>query len=246
MKWAIELNNVRVPMEGGEQPAEVTLFVPPGEFLALVGPNRAGKSLILKLCVGLVAFEEGTIRVLDRDLAALDDDELSELRRRIGVVLQPPGLRSNMTVYTNVALPIVYHTGVDYADLRDRVMPVLDTFGLALRQDHFPAQLTAGEARCAALARAMIMNPELLLIDEPAAGLDAEGVLRVEQALMEYRRAHPVTIVATMHTPSSLLQRADRIAFVRGGRIEATGRYAELAEGPDGAIKPYLTGKLVS
>jgi ABC-type transporter Mla maintaining outer membrane lipid asymmetry ATPase subunit MlaF len=246
MKWAIELNNVRVPMEGGEQPAEVTLFVPPGEFLALVGPNRAGKSLILKLCVGLVAFEEGTIRVLDRDLAALDDDELSELRRRIGVVLQPPGLRSNMTVYTNVALPIVYHTGVDYADLRDRVMPVLDTFGLALRQDHFPAQLTAGEARCAALARAMIMSPELLLIDEPAAGLDAEGVLRVEQALMEYRRAHPVTIVATMHTPSSLLQRADRIAFVRGGRIEATGRYAELAEGPDGAIKPYLTGKLVS
>lgn len=246
MKWAIELSNVRVLMEGGEQPAEMTLLVPPGEFLALVGPNRSGKSLILKLCVGLVASDEGTVRVLDRDLAALGDDELSEFRRRVGVVLQPPGLRSNMTVYTNVALPIVYHTGVDYADLRDRVMPVLDALGLGLRQDHFPAQLTAGEARCVALARAMIMNPELLLIDEPAEGLDAEGILRVEQVLMEYRRTHPVTILVTMHTPSSLLQRADRIAFVRGGRIEAMGPYAELARVPDSSIKPYLTGSQAS
>lgn len=246
MKWAIELDNVHVPMEGGEQPAAMTLLVPPGEFLALVGPNRAGKSLILKLCVGLVASEEGIVRILDRDLATLDDDELSELRQRIGVVLQPPGLRSNMTAYTNVALPIVYHTGVDYADLRDRVMPLLDALGLGPRRDHFPAQLTSGEARCVALARAMIMNPELLLIDEPAEGLDSEGIVRVEQVLMEYRRTHPVTILATMHTPSSLLQRADRIAFVRGGRIEAVGQYAELARAPDSSIKPYLTGPMVS
>jgi ABC-type transporter Mla maintaining outer membrane lipid asymmetry ATPase subunit MlaF len=246
MKWAVELDRVRMPMEGGEQSAEMTLTVPPGEFLALVGPNRSGKSLILKLCVGLVACEEGTVRVLDRDLATLDEDELSGLRQRIGVVLQPPGLRSNMTVYTNVALPIVYHTGVDYADLRDRVMPVLAALGLEARSEYFPAQLTTGEARCVALARALIMNPELLLVDELTAGLDAEAVLRVEQMLLEYRRTHRMTMLVTMHSPSALLQRADRIAFVRGGRIEAMGRYAELAAQPAGALAPYLTGRPAS
>jgi ABC-type transporter Mla maintaining outer membrane lipid asymmetry ATPase subunit MlaF len=240
MHYAVELNRARAGMTGEDWKTEFTLTVPPGEFVALVGPGRSGKGLLLKLCAGLVAAEEGTVRVLDHDLASLDSEGLAELRRRIGVVLQQPGLRSNMTLYTNVTLPLVYHLGVDEGTLQPQVMPLLDALGLAPLQKYFPAQLTLGEARCAALARALVMDQELLLIDEPMAGLDAEMAQRVVRVLSEYRRAHAVTILASMHNPSALLERADRIAFVRQGRIEASGSYADMAKTPDAVLRAYL------
>ncbi len=243
MTYAVELSQARAGMTGEDWKTEFTLSVPPGEFVALVGPSRSGKGLLLKLCAGLVAPEEGTVRVLDHDLASLDSEELAELRRRIGVVLQQPGLRSNMTLYTNVTLPLVYHLGVDEETLQPQVMPLLDALGLGPLRKYFPSQLTLGEARCAALARALVMDQEVLLIDEPMAGLDAEMAQRVVRVLSEYRRTHVVTILASMHNPSALLERADRIAFVRQGRVEASGPYADMAKTPDAALRAYLGGR---
>jgi ABC-type transporter Mla maintaining outer membrane lipid asymmetry ATPase subunit MlaF len=243
VKHAVELDRARAGMTGEDWKTEFTLSVPPGEFVALVGPGRSGKGLLLKLCAGLVMPEEGSVRVLDHDLASLDGEQLSELRKRIGVVLQQPGLRSNMTLYTNVTLPLVYHLGVDEGTLLPQVLPLLDALGLGPLQKYFPAQLTLGEARCAALARALVMNQELLLIDEPMAGLDAEMAQRVVRVLTEYRRAHAVTILASMHNPSALLEQADRVAFVRQGRIEASGSYAEMIRLPDDALRVYLGGR---
>jgi len=242
MKFAIELTNAQVGMDGEEWHVDFTLAVKPGECVLLVGPGRSGKGLLLKLCAGLVAPEQGTVRVLDHDLVALDEEGLSALRRRMGVVLQQPGLRSNMTLYTNVCLPLVYHQGIDEEELRPRVVPVLEALGLTSLQKRFPAQLTTGEARCAALARALVMNQELLLLDEVMAGLDAEMVMRVDRVLAEYRRAHAVTILATLHNPSPMLEHADRIAFVRQGRIEAAGSYAEMLTTSDAALRVYLGG----
>jgi ABC-type transporter Mla maintaining outer membrane lipid asymmetry ATPase subunit MlaF len=246
MKFAVELNNVQVGMDGEEWRVDFTLAIRPGEFVLLVGPGRSGKGLLLKLCAGLVVPEQGTVRVLDRDLATLDDEGLSELRQRIGVVLQQPGLRSNMTLYTNVCLPMVYHQGIDEEELRPRVMPVLEELGLVPLQSRFPAQLTQGEARCAALARALVMDQELLLLDEVMAGLDAEMVARVDRVLTAYRRTHAVTILATLHNPSPLLEHADRIVFIRQGRVEAVGSYAEMAKTSDEVLRVYLGGGLGS
>ena len=242
MKFAVELTNAQVGMDSESWHVDFTLAVKPGEFVLLVGPGRSGKGLLLKLCAGLVEPDQGTVRVLDRDLATLDEEGLAELRSRIGVVLQQQGLRSNMTLYTNVCLPLVYHQGIDEEELRPRVTPLLEGLGLVPLQKKFPAQLTTGEARCAALARALVMDQELLLLDEPMAGLDAEMVRRVDRVLAEYRRTHAVTVLATLHNPSPLLERADRIAFVRQGRIEAVGPYAELAATPDAAVRVYLSG----
>jgi ABC-type transporter Mla maintaining outer membrane lipid asymmetry ATPase subunit MlaF len=240
MKLAIELTGVQVGMEGEGWHTDFTLAVKPGEFMLLMGPGRSGKGLILKLCAGLVEPDQGTVRVLEHDLATLDEEGLGELRRRIGVVLPQPGLRSNMTLYTNVCLPLVYHQGVDEEELRPRVLPLLEALGLAGLQTRFPAQLTTGEARCAALARAMVMDQELLLLDEVMAGLDAEMVRRVDMVLAEYRKTHAVTVLATLHNPSPLLSRADRIAYVRQGRIETVGSLAEMSAMPDAAVRVYL------
>lgn len=246
MQFAVELINAQVGMDGEEWHVDFTLAVKPGEFVLLVGPGRSGKGLLLKLCAGLVAPEQGTVRVLDRDVATLDEAGLSDLRKRIGVVLPQPGLRSNMTLYTNVCLPLVYHQGIDEEALRPRVMPMLEALGLAPMAARFPSQLTTGETRCAALARALVMDQELLLLDEVMAGLDAEMVRRVDRVLADYRRAHAVTILATLHNPSLLLERADRIAFVRQGRLEAMGSYAEMANTSDEILRVYLGSGLGS
>jgi ABC-type transporter Mla maintaining outer membrane lipid asymmetry ATPase subunit MlaF len=243
MNFAVELDHVQVGMDGESWRVDFTLAVKPGEFMLLVGPGRSGKGLILKLCAGLVTPDEGTVRVLDRDLGELDEEGLAELRRRIGVVLPQPGLRSNMTLYTNVCLPLVYHQGIDEEELRPRVMPILEALGLKALDKRFPAQLTAGEARLAALARALIVDQELLLLDEVMAGLDAEMVQRVDRVLAEHRRTHAVTVLATLHNPSPLLARADRIAFVRQGRIEAVGAYTDMAARADPALQVYLGGR---
>jgi ABC-type transporter Mla maintaining outer membrane lipid asymmetry ATPase subunit MlaF len=246
MDHSVELTGAQVGMDGEGWRADFTLAVKPGEFVLLMGPGRSGKGLLLKLCAGMVEPEQGTVRVLGHDLAALDEEGLSDLRRRIGVVLPQPGLRSNMTLYTNVCLPLVYHQGVDEEELAPRVMPVLEALGLAPLVKRFPAQLTGGEARCAAFARALVMDPELLLFDEVMAGLDAEMVRRVDRVLAEYRRVHAVTVLATLHNPSPLLEHADRLAFVRQGRIEATGTYEEMARASDAAWQVYMGTRLAS
>lgn len=239
MSAAIELSEARAEPNGGA--AGFTLTVETGEFLALVGPARSGKELILKLCAGLIEPVEGTVRVLGCDQASLNEEELIDLRMRVGIVLQPPGLLSNMTVYNNVALPLRYHRGLSDEEIRPRVMGELEMLGMAALGDRFPAELTPGETRGVAIARALILDQELLLLDEPTDGMDAGMIRRLGGLLMDRRQSRPLTIVSTLHDFSSLLERADRVVFVRDGRIEAIGRHADLLAKAGADMKDYLS-----
>jgi ABC-type transporter Mla maintaining outer membrane lipid asymmetry ATPase subunit MlaF len=240
MDLAVELDHVRVQMEGGDRKTDFSLAVTSGECILLVGPGRSGKDLILKLCAGLVVPEEGTVQVLGRNVARLDEEERAVFRQRLGIVLAQPGLRSNMTLYANVCLPLVYHEGCDEQELVPRVMPLLEALGVADLARRFPAQLTWGEARCGALARALVREPDLLLLDDIVGGLDAEMVQRVARVLADYRRARGATILATLHSPSPLLAQAERVAFIRHGRIEAVGSLGELVGLSDPILQLYL------
>jgi ABC-type transporter Mla maintaining outer membrane lipid asymmetry ATPase subunit MlaF len=239
----VELTDVSVGAEGPEGLAGlagVSLSVEAGEFVALVGPNRSGKSLLLKLCAGLVAPDRGTVQVLGYDMAGLNEEELVELRQRVGILLQPPGLLSNMTVYNNVALPLRYHRGLDEETLRPLVMAQLEEFGLGPLWNRFPAQLNEGEARCAAMARALILGQELLLLDDPAEGLDAPMVRHLGQLRAKYRETKPPAILATMRTYSPLMEEAERVAFLCDGKIQALGRHQDLLAMADERMQEYL------
>lgn len=238
---AIELTGVAVDMEGQDgRLSDLTLAVPTGEALALIGPNRAGKSLILKLCTGLVTPLDGTVQVLGQEMAALDEERLVAIRQRVGTMLQPPGLLSNMTVFNNVALPLRYHRGLPDQDLAPLVMTHLEALGVAHLKDRFPAQLNEGEIRCAAIARALILDQELLLLDDPLEGLDARLIRRLADWLARQRASRSLTILATARQPSSLQAMADRLAFVQDGTVRAVGRYDEVLATAGDEIKAYV------
>lgn len=222
MTNAIELSGVVVQLQGQQGFSDVTLTVAVGECVVLLGPSRCGKSLILELCAGLIEPERGTVQVLGHDWARLSAEAELDLRLRMGTVLQQPGLLSNMTLYDNVALPLRYHGSSLIDSEIDRLVDQqLRPLGLEGLRDQFPAQLNPGEARCAAIARALVLQPELLLVDDPVDGLDTDMVRRLGRHLDATRRERRMTIVLALRASSPLIDLADRVAEVRTGSIHA-------------------------
>lgn len=238
--FVLELSGAAVEMEGHGRWSDLTLSLDEGEACALIGPNRGGKSLALKLCAGLVTPERGVARLFGLNLSDLGEEELAELRQRVGTVLQAPGLLSNMTVFNNVALPLRYHRGLSDEEVEPLVMVRLEALGLAGLRHRFPAELNQGEARCVAIARALSLDQELLLLDDPLEGLDALTSRRLGEWLQGQRRSRSLTILATTRRASSLLAMVDRFAFVRDGQVQAQGQYEELLASADDAMKDYL------
>ena len=185
---AVRLERVRAAMAGRSVSLALDLRVATGEWVVLIGPSGSGKSLILELAAGLVLPDEGRVSVLGREWSAPTDDHQTSLRLRIGAVLQPPGLLSNMTVFNNVALPLRYHRFALSDREREQIVAThLDHMALLPLRDRFPAELNPGEIRRAAIARAMVLDPDVLLLDDPVDGLDIDMVLRLRRYLEESR-----------------------------------------------------------
>jgi phospholipid/cholesterol/gamma-HCH transport system ATP-binding protein len=208
---------------------EVSLAVHRGEAVALVGSNRSGKGLALKLCAGMGEPSSGSVRVLGVDPAAVSDEEMQHLRRRVGFVFAKPALLSNMSVYNNVALPLRYHAALPEAAVRERVMACLAECGVELFHDHMPSGLTMGDARLAALARALVTDPEILFVDDVLVGLDAGDLVRSRGLLGRRRRETGLTIVVSISAPTALFALMDRLVLMQDGRIVAVRPPAEAA-----------------
>lgn len=217
----ITLDHVSASEEERTPVEDISMTVQRGEAVALVGANASGKSLVLRLCAGLEAPASGTVRVLGVDPARASEEQLLALRQRIGFVFVKHALISNMTVYNNVALPLRYHTVFPEAEIRKRVLAHLVECGVDAYCDRMPAGLTLGDARLAAIARAMVMDPDLLCVDEVLVGLDANDLFRLRKILERYRRERELTVVTTINAPTSLFQVMDRLVLIRDGRLVA-------------------------
>lgn len=234
---AISFSQVRTPLEGGSSSLELDVHITAGQFVALVGPSRSGKSLVIELAAGLVLPESGRVTVLGQDWSTVQDGAVSPVRLRVGTVLQQPGLLSNMTLFNNVLLPLRYHRGLLPARQREQlVMVQLERLGVMALRDRFPAELNQGEIRRGAIARALMLEPEVLLLDDPVAGLDADTVLVLTQYVEEHRRRHPLTVVAALRAWSPFMEGADRLVVLQDGRVAADGTPEAVA----GTVPPSL------
>ena len=213
--------NVRKTYLGGETPVEavrgISLTLNQGDFIAIMGPSGGGKSTLLHLCGAMDRPSSGSLQIENIPLAQLGDEALTKLRReRIGFVFQFFNLLPTLTVQENIALPLQLarkkSAEKKAAELAERV-------GLSQRLQHYPQQLSGGEMQRAAIARAIIHEPALLIADEPTGNLDSENGARVLQLLSELNREMHLTILLATHSPETAAA-AQKIIFIRDGLIE--------------------------
>ena len=194
----------------------VTLSLTAGEHVALVGPSGCGKSTLLHLCGAMDRPTRGDVILEGQRLASLDDDALTKLRRRrVGFVFQFFNLLPTLTVSQNIGLPLSLEGRPD-AEVDERTVTVADRVGLTSRLDHYPQQLLGGEAQRAAIARAVIHAPALLIADEPTGNLDSENGARVLELLMELNTQSNTVLLLATHD-DDVAARAGRVLHMRDG-----------------------------
>lgn len=192
----IELENVGYSYGGGELLSDVSVTLPPGSFHFLTGPSGSGKTTLLKLCYGALVPTAGRLSAFGKDMRTLDRDQMALLRRRIGVVHQDCQFLDHLKLAENIALPLVV-SGRDTATEASNLDELMQWVGLAARTDALPPELSGGERQRAALARAVIMSPDVVLADEPTGNVDWEMSQRLMQLLVELNRMGKTVLIAT-------------------------------------------------
>lgn len=212
---------------------DVNLIVERGEIVALLGGSGCGKSTLLRTITGLLPPLSGQIMVLGESLYDLPQEARNLLLRRTGTAFQQDALFGSMTVGDNVALPLRELTNLSEALIGEMVRMKLGLVGLAGMEDRSPTSMSGGQRKRAALARATILDPQLVFCDEPSAGLDPVVAASIDETLLQFRTALGISLVIVTHELESIRTIADRGVMFAGGRICADGTIAELAESSD-------------
>jgi cell division transport system ATP-binding protein len=192
----IELENVGYSYGGGELLSDISVKLAPGSFHFLTGPSGAGKTTLMKLCYGALLPTAGHVRMFDADVRALSRDNVALLRRRVGVVHQDCKFLDHLSVAENLALPLTV-SGRDIADETTNLNELMNWVGLSGRSEALPPELSGGERQRAALARAVIMSPDVVLADEPTGNIDWEMSQRLLRLLIELNKMGKTILIAT-------------------------------------------------
>lgn len=230
----------------GEQTVlhDVSLEVSAGEILVVMGGSGSGKSTFLRHLLGLLKPTAGSIRLLGTDITQASERQWLELRRRMGVAFQSGALFSSMTVGENILLPLREHTRLDLATMQIMMRLKLDFVNLPGCEDLMPSQLSGGMTKRAALARAIIMDPRLLFLDEPSAGLDPVVAAALDELILKLREATGMSLVVVTHELESAFKIADRICVLDRGRVIALGTPEQVRASENERVQALLQRKL--
>ena len=212
-----------------------------GEILAVVGGSGSGKSVLLRSIIGLRQANEGRVTVFGQDLVGLDERQRSQVERRFGVLFQKGALFSSLTVTENVALPLIEHAGLSRADAEHLAGVKLALAGLPISAaDKSPASLSGGMIKRAALARALALDPDILFLDEPTAGLDPIGAAAFDQLILTLRDALGLSVFLITHDLDTLYTITDRVAVLAQKKVLVAGPLSSVAQADDPWIHDYF------
>jgi phospholipid/cholesterol/gamma-HCH transport system ATP-binding protein len=221
----------------------IDLTIPRGRLVAIMGGSGSGKTTILRLIGGQLRPQAGTVEVDGHDVAALDRDALFALRRRIGMLFQFGALFTDMSVFENIAFPLREHTELQEELIHDLVLMKLNAVGLRGAAQLRPSELSGGMARRVALARAIALDPMLVMYDEPFAGLDPISLGIVGQLIRKLNDALGITSIIVTHDIYESLKIVDYIYFVSEGRIIAAGTPDEVRASRDAFVRQFVDGQ---
>ena len=224
---AIRLDHVSKAFNGRAVLDDVSLDVAAGTAFCLLGRSGTGKSVLLRHIIGLVAPDSGHVLVEGHDVTRLSSEALASVRKRMGFLFQNAALFDSLSVRENVAFPLRRHTDLSEADIEARVRARLTSVGLERDIDKMPSELSGGMRKRVGLARAMALDPGILLVDEPGAGLDPITTREIDELLLDQKRAGTTLVMVTHNIPSA--QRvADEMALLHEGHVVVQGTAADL------------------
>ena len=242
MEAMIELKNVTMSFNGRRILNDVSLQIQPGEVLVVIGPSGAGKSTLLRLMIGLLKPTAGEIWVDGKEISHLDEEDLNKIRRNMGMVFQYSALFDSMTVGDNVAFGIRQHTDMPEDQISLVIRRTLRMVGLMGKENAMPSELSGGMKKRVSLARAIAINPKIVLYDEPTSGLDPVMSSTINRLILSTRRILGVTAVVVTHDMDSAFAIADRIAMMYDEKIIEVGTPDELRQSSNPLVQKFIYG----
>ena len=239
---AVEFNHVTKSLGGRRVLDDVSFRIDAGQRVCILGRSGTGKSVTLKHVIGLMTADSGQVLVEGGDVGRLGRRELTQLRQRIGFLFQNSALFDSINVGENVEFPMRRHTRRSSREIRERAERLLADVGLEQDYDTMPANLSGGMRKRAALARALALEPAILLADEPSAGLDPVTAGEIDRLLMGLDRARTTMLVVTHNTPSARAI-GDELIFLHEGRILARGAPAQLAASEIPLVRDFMSSE---
>jgi len=213
-----------------------------GRITAIMGPSGTGKTTLLKLITAQIQADQGEVTVFGQDFAKLQSDEIYAVRKRMGMLFQNGALLTDMTVFENVAFPVREHTDMPESLVRMLVLTKLEAVGLRGAAELMPGELSGGMARRVALARAIVMDPEVLIYDEPFVGLDPISLGFILRLIKQMNVALGITSIVVSHDVQELSSIADDSYLLSDGKVIASGTPPELLASGNPAVRQFMTG----
>src|SRR4051812_18412255 len=246
-KAHIDQNNAVIRIRGLKKAFEdyavlrgIDLDLYQGENLVVLGRSGTGKSVLIKIISGLLSPDEGSVEVLGHKLDAITEEELQALRIRIGFSFQNSALYDSMTVRKNLEFPLVRNRkNLTRKEIDHAVEEVLDAVGLLQTINQMPSELSGGQRKRIGIARTLILNPEIMLYDEPTAGLDPITCIEINELINEVQERYNTSSIIITHDLTCAKQTGDRIAMLLDGQFQRTGTFEEVFNTTDDRVKPF-------
>jgi phospholipid/cholesterol/gamma-HCH transport system ATP-binding protein len=238
---AIEIQNVSKSFGAQRVLDGVSFRVQRGETMAVLGRSGTGKSVLLKIIVGLEVPDEGAAIILGTDMSQAHPDEISNVRMQMGFLFQHAALYDSLTVEENVAFPLEHHRRqMTESERRDRVQQLLHEVGLDGHSNKMPSDISGGMQKRVGLARALALDPVILLLDEPTAGLDPISSGEIDELVLKLQQEHQMASIVVTHDMVSAKTIATRIALMDKGKIVIEGSFDDLQKSDEGFVSQFL------
>jgi phospholipid/cholesterol/gamma-HCH transport system ATP-binding protein len=237
----VAVENVYKSFAGHRVLNGITLRVHRGETLAVLGRSGTGKSVLLRLIIGLEKPDSGSVSIHGQNLAGLGLDRMGEVRKKMGFLFQSAALYDSLTVQENVAFPLEHHRrDMSKSERADRVRQLLAEVGLDGDIDKMPSDISGGMQKRVGLARALVLEPEILLLDEPTAGLDPISSGEIDDLILELQRERRIASIVVTHDLHSARTIAGRLALLNEGDVVIEGAFEDLQQSDIGFVKEFL------
>ena len=218
----------------------ITFQVARGETVAVIGRSGGGKSVLLKLLIRLQLPDSGSIRIADQEVTKVDDRQLNEVRKKIGFLFQQAALYDSLTVEENVAFPLSRHSNMATQEQEKKVRELLGEVGMDQDRAKWPSQISGGMQKRVGLARALALDPEILLFDEPTAGLDPITAEEIGKLIADLKQKHQMSAIVVTHAVHGASAYSDRMLLLHNGNIKAEGSFEDLKSSKDEFVSRFF------